>query len=374
MKIFFAVKSLHTAGGTERATIVLANELASRGYEISLISLDNEGAPFFKVSPQIKIVYIYNGKDKRPSLVRDVSRRVALRKLYKAEKPDLIIIVGTGRSLLNLPVARGIPTIGWEHFNINVNWHLFHPLSRRLAARYCDRIVTLTQQDAENYRMRFAAKNVVCIPNPVTITGLQPTPLNEKRVLASGRLTKQKGFDLLLDAWNLTKERHNGWKLRIIGSGKMKAILEEKIRKYGLNDTVEMIASSDNMAAQYLQSSVFVLSSRHEGLPLVLIEAMATGLPIVSFDCETGPRDIVHQNVTGFLIPPLDVEELAAKLDTVMQDELLRKSFSENALKYSGRFETGKIIDKWETMIREILMERQTRASYGQQYKKNSSA
>ena len=354
MKIFFVIKSLHTAGGTERATIVIANELASRNYEVGMISLANEGKPFFDTHPSIKLHYLYPKRDNRPGLVRDFSRRLILRKLYKDENPDIIIIVGSGRSMLNIPAARGFTTITWEHFNANVNWHLMHPLSKKLAAMYSDRVVTLTNQDVENYKRKFGAKNAICISNPITIDSSVKSTLTEKRVLAVGRLVNQKGFDLLLDAWSKVENRNNGWKLRIIGSGGMLPVLSNKIDEYNLSDSIELVPATNNIIPHYQDSSIYVMSSRYEGLPLVLIEAMAMGLPIVSFDCETGPRDIIVDNVTGKLVPHLDVERLAVELNNLMNDEAKRKLFSENAIKRAENFEIKVIADKWEKLFKEL--------------------
>jgi glycosyltransferase involved in cell wall biosynthesis len=123
---------------------------------------------------------------------------------------------------------------------------------------------------------------------------------------------------------------------------------------YNITDSVELTSPKQNITAEYLQASIFVLSSRFEGLPLVLIEAMAMGLPIVSFDCETGPRDIVEDNVTGILVPALDVNQLAIELDNLMADEKKRTLFSQNALKNVKKFDIKKIVDMWESLFHEL--------------------
>ena len=354
MKVFFVIKSLNMAAGTERATITIANELSLREYEVGLVCFEKPGEPFFKVQPKIKLHYLYPSKDKRFSITRDISRRRELKSLYKNEKPDIIIIVGSGRSMLNIPAARGIKNITWEHFNVNINWHLFHPLSKKLAAMYSDYVVTLTQQDAVNFQHKFSAKNVICIPNLISIDNSITSPLTEKRVLSIGRYVHQKGFDYLIDAWRLVESRKAGWKLRIIGTGELMPEIKNKISKFQLEDSIELIDSTENVVEHYMQSSIYVMSSRYEGLPLVLIEAMSMGLPIVSFDCETGPRDIIIQDVTGQLVPTFDVQKLALELDNLINDEKKRKSYSENALKHVKKFETKVIIDKWEKLFKEI--------------------
>lgn len=354
MKIFLVIKSLHTAGGMEHMTITIANELAKKGYDVAIIGFANEGKSFFEISPEVNVFYLHNEKDKRLSLIRDASRRAQLKKIYHEEKPNVVIFVGSGRSMLNIPAAKGITKITWEHFNANRNWHLLHPVSKRMAAKYCDKIVTLTEQDVKNYEKKYGAKNAVCIPNPITVNDLKQSPLTEKRVLAVGRLVPQKGFDLLLDAWNKVENKKNGWKLRIVGKGKMEKELIEKINQYKLNDSVEMIPFSSNISEHYTASSLFVMSSRYEGLPLVMIEAMASGLPVVSFDCETGPAEIVENNVTGILVPPLDTNKLAEELDNLMNDEKKRREFSKNGIVRSKIFETEKIIEKWEKLFEEL--------------------
>jgi glycosyltransferase involved in cell wall biosynthesis len=357
MKLFFVIKSLHLPAGTERSTITVANGLADREHDVEIICLVNEGKPFFEISQKVKVRYLYDKDDKRMSLVRDLARRKQLRKIYTEENPDLIIIVGSGRSFLNIPAARGFKNITWEHFNVNVNWHLLHPLSKKLAASYSDRIITLTNKDAENYRKKLGARSV-CIPNAITIESQNKSPLTEKRVLAIGRLSEQKGFDLLVQAWGKTENRKKGWKLRIVGSGKMHPLLLKMIKELDVENSVEIIPATTDVISLYMQASLFVMSSRYEGLPLVLIEAMAMGLPIVSFDCETGPQDIILDQVTGILVPALDTEKLAQELDVLMADEPKRKLFGENGIQNSKKFEPEVILDKWESLLEELKNEK----------------
>ncbi|MHB9056295.1 MAG: glycosyltransferase family 4 protein [Paludibacteraceae bacterium] len=354
MKIFFTIKSLNTTAGTERATTVVANALAERGYEIGIVVFVNEGKPFFELHPTIKLIYLYHKKDKRASLIRDFSRRKRLRKIYNLEKPDIVIFVGSGRSMLNIPSAKNIKTITWEHFNANINWHLFHPFSKRLASKYCDRIVTLTNKDRELYYQKYRAKNTVCIPNPITIDSSVKSALTDKVVLSIGRLTEQKGYDMLIHAWNKVKNRNNGWKLRIVGDGQMKSLLLNKINLYGLQNSVEIIPPTSDIITQYKNASIYVMSSRYEGLPLVLIEAMAMGLPIVSFNCETGPSEIIINGETGILVPPANIDKLAAELDNLINDENKRHFFSENSIKRAELFTIDKVIDKWEALFSEL--------------------
>lgn len=345
MKIFFVIRGLHDSGGIERVTSVLANGLVESGCEVGIVCLQ-QGEPFFPLSQSVGKYYLFSNA---------LFRISSLKKLYAREKPDIVVFVGSHRLLMNIPAAKGIPNITWEHFNANINWHPLHKLSRKWAVKYSDKIVTLTRRDVDNYKRIFDARNVICIPNPITIPNIEPATLTEKRVLAVGRLAGQKGFDLLLDAWAKVRNRKNGWKLRIVGDGSHLNRLQKQIVRNGIKDSAEIIPATKDIVSQYRQSSIMVMSSRYEGFGLVLLEAMAAGLPIVSFDCEAGPDELIEDGKTGILVPPLHIDELAKALDELMDDEAKRKMFSEKALLKAKLFEPEKIVALWKNLFCQIL-------------------
>lgn len=355
MKIFFIIKGLNYSGGTERVTAILSKALVDRGHEVQIASIVGEGeAPFFPFDPAVKRHYLSPPKDRNMALYRDFRRITLLKELFAEENPDIIIIVDAGRSFVNIPATRGFTTITWEHFNVNTNWHLMHTFSRRVAVKYSDMIVTLTQGDAEAYRRKFGAQKVTSIPNPVTVDVSEKSPLLEKRVLAVGRIVDQKGFDLLVQAWHIAQPKAPDWKLRIVGAGKLQKDLEKLIKSLGVSKSVEILPPTKDVLAQYKQASIFALSSRHEGLPLVLIEAMAMGLPAVSFDCETGPRDIIIAGKTGILVPPLDIDKMADGLVSLMTDEEKRMAYSKHAIEASAKFGIEAIVDQWEALFKQL--------------------
>ncbi len=356
MKIVFSIKALNHSGGTERVTAILSRELVERGHEVHVISfVGGDKETFFEMDKRVKLHYLAPTKDRYPFPIRDIRRIVLMKKNYKEINPDVILIVDAGRSFVNIPASRGYKTITWEHFNVGVNWHLGHRLSRKLAANKSDLIVTLTEPDAQAYKEIFNAKNAICVYNPVTIDASSPSLLKEKTCLAIGRYSPQKRFIDLINAWNLTKSREQGWKLRIIGAGEEKQMLENRIKELNLSESIEMLPPQKNVVEQYKNASVYAMSSHHEGLPLVLIESMAMGLPIVSYDCPTGPADIVSHEKTGLLVPYLNVEALAEGLDKVMLDETLREKFHKEALKEVKKFSVKTIVDKWETIFNNLL-------------------
>ncbi len=344
MKIFFIIRGLHDVGGIERVTTIVANGLAERNYEIRIVCFEKD-EPYFKLHPNIKIHYINSLLFKKREL----------KKLYKNEKPDINIFLGSHRSLINIPPSKGIPCITWEHFNAKINWHPLHKYSKKLAVKYCNKIVVLTNTDVKNYKNIFNANNVTCIPNPLTLNKIEETTLSNKTLLAVGRLASQKGFDLLIDAWARTKTKNLGWNLKIVGNGRHLSKLLKQISKNNLQNSIEIVPPTKNIISEYKNASALVMSSRFEGLPLVLIEAMSAGLPIVSFDCETGPREIVIHNETGLLVPPLNVNELAKAIDNLLLNESKLKEFSKNSLLKSKKFSINNILNQWEKLFKEIM-------------------
>lgn len=352
MKIVFSIKALNHSGGTERVTAILSKELVERGHEVHVISfVGGDKETFFEMDSRVKLHYLAPTKDKYPFPIRDIRRIVLMKRLYKQIQPHVVVIVDAGRSFVNIPAAKGYKVITWEHFNVGVNWHLGHRLSRKIAAKHSHLIVTLTAPDAEAYKSKFGAKNAMCIYNPVTIDASQPSPMDKKICVAIGRFSPQKNFVDLIRAWHLTQARKEGWKLRIIGAGEQKNMLEAEIAKLDLHASIEMLPLQKDVVAQYKDASVYAMSSHHEGLPLVLIEAMAMGLPIVSYDCPTGPADIVSHQKTGLLVPYLHVDALAQALDKVMLNEELRAQFHAESLKEVEKFSVKSIVDCWEKVF-----------------------
>lgn len=354
MRVFFTIKGINKQGGTERMTSLIANALYEKGHEVHIASFIGGGSrPFFHIDSGIPIHYLTGAKDSF-FLWRDRLRIIRLRRLYREYRPDVIIAVDAGRSRIYAPAAKGFRTVTWEHFNIYYSKNPRTRRSRRLAARYSDCIVTLTQRDAEGYLHKLKARKVVCIPNPITIDCSEPSPMTARTVLSMGRIVPQKGQDLLVRAWQRIADKAEGWKLRIVGDGPLLAEVKEYVEKNGMSGSVEFLPTTKDVQAMYRQASIYAMSSRFEGLPLVLIEAQSMGLPIVSFDCLTGPAEIVDNGRNGILVPPLDVDALAEALLSLMHDDRRRKEFSDNALTAASRFDYGKIVGQWEKLLREI--------------------
>ncbi|MGN5059031.1 glycosyltransferase family 4 protein [Aeromonas caviae] len=356
-KICFFVGNLNQAGGTERVSLVIASELQARGYQIHMLSLQCGDNPFFELADGIQVSQLFTTAG-RGSLRLPLAI-LKLRRYLQQHQIDILIDVESMLALYALPAVLGlnIRHICWEHFNYSVDLgKASRRLARKLAARFADDVVTLTERDKQLWVANTkCTANIVSIPNPVTI--ILPTEINlhkAKLFLAVGRLTYQKGFDLLLQAWAQVAPLHPDWRLRIVGDGEDKAMLEQLRRDLNIEASTELLPKTNNIAAHYQQAAFFVMSSRFEGLPLVLIEAQAYGLPIVSFNCDTGPAEIIKHGETGWLCEAGDVADLSDKISNAVScfnEEVTYKSFSQHSKGNRNEFSVDVIIDKWSNLL-----------------------
>ena len=355
--ICFFCGNLNHAGGTERVATSIANALAEKGYNILMLNLWEGDKPFFDLNKKIKSSQLYS---QRVSFSKQYLQTILkLRIFLKENKVDTLVVVESMLSLFSLPAKIGlvINHITWEHFNYNVTLgQKGRALSRHLSRLFSNKIVTLTEADKQIWEKKTIGKaEIIAIsnPSPYAISEHIPSQMN-KTVLAVGRLTYQKGFDLLIQAWKLVKnEPHfSEWKLNIVGEGEDKKLLEQIILDLELSTSVNLFPFSNTLSEYYESSSVYALSSRFEGLGMVLMEAQSFGLPAVSFDCEFGPSEILDHNKSGFLCKPEDVSDLALKLKALMSlSEQEYNGMVSYAKKSVGKFSLDKIIDKWEEIV-----------------------
>ncbi|KGN83151.1 hypothetical protein HW49_00585 [Porphyromonadaceae bacterium COT-184 OH4590] len=354
MNIAFVINSLNRPAGTERITSLLANELVKIGYNVTIIAIHNSGEPFFKLDNKINVLYLCS-KPKTNIYLRFPVNIIKLKHLITKNKINKVIDVCSAMSLMSIPATffTKVKVITWEHFNANINWNIItSPLARKLASMFSSQIVTLTQTDATIFKNKFKAKNVITIPNPITIESNEKATLQEKVILSIGRFERQKGFDMLIDAWRQCSCKNNNWQLKIVGEGTLEKDIKKQIAEYNLNESVDILPPNSQITEIYKKASIYVMSSRFEGLPLVLIEAMYMGLPIISFDCETGPRDIVENGKTGLLVFKNDTTALSKAIDKLTQNPSLIQEYSANAIIASKKFELKPIVKLWEKILK----------------------
>ena len=193
-------------------------------------------------------------------------------------------------------------------------------------------------------------KNVTYIYNPLTIQTEYVSDCVNKKVIAVGRLHKQKGFDYLIDAWKYVYLKHSDWILEIYGEGNLRSTLQTQIDKNGLSNVVLLKGKTDNIVSKYVESSIFVLSSRDEAFGLVITEAEVCGLPIVTFDCPSAPAELVENGINGYVVKMGDVKSLAAKICVLIENEDLRKRMGEESIYVARKFDVKVICEQWKLL------------------------
>lgn len=355
-KICFFIGNLNNTGGTERVCSIIANELSHIGYDVDIVSITGGTRPFFPLSKNVGTHSLFPLPGR--TLYRTPSIIYKLRRHLKKEKINTLIVVESMSVLFTLPAIQGlsIKHICWEHFNFKSDLgKAGRRLARQLAARYCDTVVTLTEQDKQYWLKGTMSKaRILSIPNPSPYKPQEYIKNQEsKTVLAVGRLTYQKGFDLLIQAWAKVANEKPDWKLIILGEGEDRLKLSSLIEKYQLESKVVLAGKTSDVEEYYKNSDIFCLSSRFEGFPMVLLETLAFGLPVVSFDCDTGPAEIL-EDTGSFLVEPENTEQLTKYLNTMIESPLLRKEIMVNSIHKSKQYQIDLIISEWVRLLEQL--------------------
>jgi len=356
LKILILGGNFNNTGGTERVGSMLANGLCEAGYEIVLASISGGDSPFFPINKAIKTVSLFHSSGR--TLYRTPTIIHKIRRLLIKESIDTLIVVESMSILFTLPATLGLPVkhICWEHFNFNNDLGKNgRRLARQLAARYCDAVVTLTERD-KNYWLKGTKhkSQITAIANPCPfVIQKYAKEENTKIVLAVGRLTQIKGFDLLLAAWIQVNRSMPEWRLVIVGEGEDRAKLTEFIGSNKLTDSVELVGNTDDVSQYYKQAAIFCLSSRFEGFPMVLLETLAFGLPVVSFDCDTGPAEVL-ENTGSILVPQSNVSLLAESLVNLMNNNEQRQIISARSKEKAEVYQPESILKQWINLIESL--------------------
>lgn len=375
MRIVYVYDAIARIGGVERILVDKMNYLAEvYGYEIYLITAAQGLHPFsFPLSDKVKHVDIdarfhVQYKYKYPKRLwvkwkmdRDFKHR--LQKQIAFIDPD--IIIGTtyykadvicrlkcrAQKIIESHCAKAYTgqNDGVKR-NIFLQW--MHTLQlaqyNQIVERKSDAIVALTNDDAIEWNK---SKKVVVIPNMISQLPKTKSPCEAHRVISVGRLIFQKGYDLLIESWKTIHEKHPDWKLDIFGEGPLREKLQEQISQSHLEKVVVLHPSTNRITEEYLQSSIYVMSSRFEGFGLVLIEAMACGLPCVSFNCPYGPETIITHEKNGILVPDGDIKQLSDAICHLMDHDDIRQNYSIEAKQSVKRFSPRHIMIMWKQLF-----------------------
>lgn len=349
-KIIIFCEGLKNRAGIERMTVELAN-LLSDCYRVIIVVIDQfstEQCPY-SIDPKVRVVSL-NSSFHKSFLSLNLYNIRSLRKILTVEKPSAIITVATPLVRISAPAVIGlkIRNIAWEHFHLYAGSRA-GSYYKMFAPWLVDATVVLTESDAKDYKAKHCP-NVIVIPNFTSIGVNAPSKCDSKIILAVGRHAPQKGFDLLIKAW--ANVNAPGWKLRIVGSGDDKIQNMALARKLIKPERIEFVESTSNIAQEFQRASCFVLSSRFEGLVLVLIEARMMGLPCISFDCPNSPREVIRDGIDGWLVPHEEIDALAKELELRLSDVSTLKSFGKKArIDALNRYSPEAIKDFWIKLI-----------------------
>lgn len=336
---------------------MIANALAQRGFDVTILSFWDYGQPFFHVDERVKVDYLL-----KPSTEGKLYRTFIypvwkLRRYIKSHGFDVFIDIDSALAYWTVWALRGLPCrhIVWDHFNyVHAQTERRRVKAMRLIRKYADKLVLLTQQDKQMYLdAGFPDQQLAVINNPTPFEGVAPSPRTEHRVLVVGRLTDQKGCDRLISAWSRIHREVGDWKLVFVGSGELHDDLVRQARDAGI-DNIDFIPATQNVQEWYDRASIYAMASRYEGFPMVLLEAMSKGLPIVAYDCLTGPRELVRDGVNGYLVADGDEETFAHTLLSLINDQTTQDGCSRNALAMAKEFHIKPIVHEWEALIDDL--------------------
>ncbi len=361
-RICFFSGDITRSGGTERVTLLIIQKLkALEKYDISILSIvEQREKPFFEIPKGIKKTRLDSGTEwiaPGPKYIPLIPR---LHCFLKDNKIDLLIDVDVILDLLSVPASAGLKTkiIAWEHFNYHYAWpsktyQMFRHAAQWFSARSADFIVTLTRQDQKNYETRLGRRKAIqTIHNPMMPAGQSENTLTrEKSILTVGRLTWVKGIDLLEKLIPMVLTKYPDWKWYVLGDGEDRKRLEAAQKKYQIENQLILTGNVSNVSAYMQKASIYVMTSRSEGLPMVLLEAAQNGLPMVSFDIQTGPSEIIEDGKNGFLIPPFSIEDMREKVEYLITHEKVRDVFSKNTGSIQKRFDADSITVQWEQLL-----------------------
>lgn len=380
MRLVYCLPQLFNPGGIERIVTIKANYLADvLGWDITIIlAAQNGNKCYYEISDKIKLIDLglpYYEMLEMPLYKRLMFRhKLKLRHKHKLKeilfqiRPDVTISTFTfessflptindgSKKLLEFHFCRGHKRLMASSFGYKGLLKLSYLYScweeENIIIPKYDKFVVLTKED----KVRWLSKipKVEYIPNILPFQGQPILDYSSKNVIAVGRLDAQKGFDKLIDIWSLVIRKKSGWNLRIFGDGVDKEKLNNQIVDLGLSNSIQLCGATKDIRSKYLESSIFVMTSRYEGMPMTMLEAKSLGLPVVSYDFPCGPRDLIADNVDGYIVEDGDKNSFSNKLISLMNDENMRRTFGVKGRENAMRYNVDNVMQLWKQLFTEI--------------------
>ncbi|WP_417558880.1 glycosyltransferase family 4 protein [Mesoflavibacter zeaxanthinifaciens] len=359
MKLLYITNGINGAGGLERVLSIKASYLAEHyNYDVTILSLnENHLNPFYEFSDKINMVSI----PVTGNMVKYIfSYKQGIKAIVDKIKPDVISVCDDGLKGFFIPkivktkayivYERHVSKLIEEKSNhgyvssltVKAKWWLMSCLAKEFS-----KFIVLTEGNREEWK---SLNNLEVMPNPLSFYPNQSSPLDSNKVICIGKISYQKGQDLLLKAWDLLFEKHPDWKLELYGYANDDFLNVSDLSK----KNIHYFPPEKNIMEKYLESSIYVMSSRYEGFGMVLTEAMACGVPCVSFNCNYGPADIIHEEVDGFLVEKENIEELASRISKLIDNDNLRQKMGANAKINVARFAPEKIVEQWDELFTKL--------------------
>jgi GalNAc-alpha-(1->4)-GalNAc-alpha-(1->3)-diNAcBac-PP-undecaprenol alpha-1,4-N-acetyl-D-galactosaminyltransferase len=366
--IILAVSSMNT-GGAERVAAHLANAWADRGDIVMLLATySGRGGCAYPLHPNVNFRFLADEVGGAGGGAVNVLRRlIALRRLVRSRNPDVVVSFLTTVNILTIVATLGLdcPVIVAEH-----SYPPSQPMTaaarrlRRWLYPYAARVSVLTQEGLTWMSGNIPAARSTVIPNPSPFPLIASAPtVNPASIIAgqrhlllgAGRLDAGKQLSHLIEAFSRLAPRLMTWDLVVLGEGPERQALEDQVASLGLQNRVMLPGRAGNMGDWYERADLFALTSRFEGFPLVIAEALSYGCPVVSYDCNTGPRDIIKEGINGLLVRPVnDIDALVSALARLMTDDELRQSFGAAATATRQRYSLERILALWDALFDEV--------------------
>lgn len=364
MHLTLVIYSL-TSGGAERVMSIIANYWAAKNWKITLLTMDDGSVPpFYDLDSRIKHIPLGIAKSSPNALFafwNNLKRIRTLKRSISELKPDAVISFLDTTNVLTLLATRGlkIPVL------VNEQIHpVMYPtgrawgLLRQWTYPKANRVIAVTARALSYFSPNIQAQGCV-IPNPALVVKGSENSLekllDKPSIIAVGRLEEQKGFDLLLHAFAKLKDRYPEWKLTILGEGSLRSELESLRYRLELAERVDLRGVVKNPYNFLKQADLYIMSSRYEGFPNALCEAMSCGLPVISTDCPSGPQEIIRDGVDGILVPNEDISALAAAMERLMSNDGERRRLAARAPEVTERFSLEKVMGMWEAVLGEVV-------------------